>query len=62
MARATGRAPEPLSAASMRSRGTQACTIAEIGEAEHERPPHLPGHQEGVLQRVEDHLHTPSGI
>ena len=30
-------------------RGTHACTIAEIAKPEHERPPHRPRHQEGVL-------------
>jgi hypothetical protein len=32
VARATGRALEPLSADSMRSRGTHACTMAEIAK------------------------------
>src|SRR4051812_7529355 len=31
-------------------------------EAQHERPPHLPRHQEGVLQAVQNRVHTPRGL
>jgi hypothetical protein len=54
VARSTGRAPSPASAAWTRSRGTHACTIAEM------RKPRTSAHQ--TSQAISSAFHRPSPI